>query len=381
MKKLIILLSLICLVNGVICAQAIQRRVLDLPEVDGYELLKCDFHLHTVFSDGYVWPTVRVDEAITEGLDAIALTEHIELRTRILAIDSTLSKISHNIAYDMAKKQADAAGVILIKGAEITRAMPPGHFNAIFLPDANPLAEYVNPENKLDGSNIVETLAKAKELGAFVFWNHPWFQNPQNIAEWMPIHEELYQKGLITGVEVINATRYDAEILKWCLDKDLTILSNTDAHHPVTPGLYGYHRTMTIVFAKEKSEAGIREALENRRSVAYLHGHIYGKEEFIRPLFENAIEVDVHGNTDGNAYLILKNNTSIEYSFRIPEKPQDFRIHIYTDKVVVPAKGQIVLILSGEGLKTGNRFDLKVEVENAHVGPDKRLISTISFVK
>lgn len=50
------------------------RRELRLPEIDGYQLLKCDFHVHTIFSDGIVWPTLRVQEAWEEGLDAIAIT-------------------------------------------------------------------------------------------------------------------------------------------------------------------------------------------------------------------------------------------------------------------------------------------------------------------
>jgi 3',5'-nucleoside bisphosphate phosphatase len=34
--------------------------------------------MHTIFSDGDVWPTVRVQEAYMEGLDVIAITDHIE---------------------------------------------------------------------------------------------------------------------------------------------------------------------------------------------------------------------------------------------------------------------------------------------------------------
>ena len=36
------------------------RTEISIPGFDGYETLKCDFHIHTVFSDGSVWPTVRV---------------------------------------------------------------------------------------------------------------------------------------------------------------------------------------------------------------------------------------------------------------------------------------------------------------------------------
>jgi histidinol phosphatase-like PHP family hydrolase len=40
--------------------------------------LVVDLHTHSVFSDGHVWPSVRVGEAIADGLDAVAITEHLE---------------------------------------------------------------------------------------------------------------------------------------------------------------------------------------------------------------------------------------------------------------------------------------------------------------
>ncbi len=51
---------------------------INFPDILGQKTLKCDLHMHTVFSDGSVWPTVRVDEALRLGLDAIAITDHIE---------------------------------------------------------------------------------------------------------------------------------------------------------------------------------------------------------------------------------------------------------------------------------------------------------------
>ena len=31
----------------------------NFPDIPGYKTLKCDFHTHTVFSDGSVWPDIR----------------------------------------------------------------------------------------------------------------------------------------------------------------------------------------------------------------------------------------------------------------------------------------------------------------------------------
>ncbi len=54
------------------------RHEINIPDILDYKTLKCDLHIHTVFSDGLVRPTVRVDEAWREGPDAISITDHIE---------------------------------------------------------------------------------------------------------------------------------------------------------------------------------------------------------------------------------------------------------------------------------------------------------------
>ncbi len=55
-----------------------QESSLYFPDIDNYITLKCDLHIHTAFSDGQVWPDYRVTEAIMDGLDVIAITDHIE---------------------------------------------------------------------------------------------------------------------------------------------------------------------------------------------------------------------------------------------------------------------------------------------------------------
>ncbi len=110
------------------------RREIHVPDILGYKTLKCDFHMHTIFSDGYVWPTVRVDEAWQEGLDAIAITDHIEYRPHKQDLVADLNR-----SYEIALPQAKEKGLLLVKAAEITRETPPGHFNALFIDDVTPL--------------------------------------------------------------------------------------------------------------------------------------------------------------------------------------------------------------------------------------------------
>ena len=61
-------------------------RPLNFPDIPGYKSLKTDLHIHTVFSDGYVWPNIRVMEALRDNLDAISLTEHLEYQPHLTDI-------------------------------------------------------------------------------------------------------------------------------------------------------------------------------------------------------------------------------------------------------------------------------------------------------
>ena len=63
-----------------------------------------------------------------------SITDHVEYQRYGVDV-----KKDHNRSYELARPNAEAYGLMIIQGAEITRKMPPGHLNAIFISDANPL--------------------------------------------------------------------------------------------------------------------------------------------------------------------------------------------------------------------------------------------------
>ncbi|HDR51185.1 MAG TPA: histidinol-phosphatase, partial [Mariniphaga anaerophila] len=130
-------------------------KIIHIPNIPGFHTLKCDFHMHTVFSDGTVWPTVRVEEAWREGLDAISITDHIEYRPHSKDVVS-----DHNRSFEIAEPLAKSLNILLIRGAEITRSMPPGHLNALFIRNAN----------LLEREDVFDALREARDQGAFIFW-------------------------------------------------------------------------------------------------------------------------------------------------------------------------------------------------------------------
>ena len=165
-KKLIISLLIILICSPTFSQN--NKRKIDFPNIKGYYTLSTDFHQHTVFSDGSVWPTIRVQESFRDGLDAISLTEHLEYQP----YSEDIPNPDRNRSYQVAKKYADNINsslnkeekLLIVNGQEITRKMPPGHLNAIFVENANLL---LNKEDSIQG--IIE----ANNQGAFVFWNHP----------------------------------------------------------------------------------------------------------------------------------------------------------------------------------------------------------------
>ena len=52
-------LAVVCALAAPASGQAIRYEI-HFPTPPGYQTLACDLHMHTVFSDGLVWPTVRV---------------------------------------------------------------------------------------------------------------------------------------------------------------------------------------------------------------------------------------------------------------------------------------------------------------------------------
>jgi hypothetical protein len=273
------------------------RREIHFPDILGYQTLKCDLHMHTVFSDGLVWPTVRVDEAWREGLDVISITDHIEYQPHKRDIPT-----NHNRPYEIARGSARDKNILLIRGAEITRETPPGHFNAIFLRNVNPL----------DTEELTDAVKAATEQGGFVFWNHPGWK-PEHKG-WFDIHTTLYENKWLHGIEVANGDSYYPEAHQWCLEKNLTMMGNSDIHPPAlkSEATSENHRTMTLVFVRERNEEAFKEALVDGRTVVWFGTQLIGRRKYLRALFEESVEIGKpYRSYRGTIWVEINNQSDI----------------------------------------------------------------------
>lgn len=333
------------------------QRKIEFPDLPDYQTLISDLHQHTVFSDGSVWPDIRVKEALFDGVDVIALTEHLEYQPH----QKDLPHKDRNRSYELAKDYAKNHDLIVIHGAEITRDLPPGHSNALFIQDANQLVH----------DDYMDAFREAKKQGAFIFWNHPnWVgQNTQGITELSPIHEALIKEGLLHGVEVTNENTFADQALTIANEHELTILGTSDIHELIDwlfdiPG--GGHRPVTLVFAKERSELGVKEALFEGRTVAWYQNSLIGQEKYLIPLIESSLVVDtayyqMYGNKETQiANVVIFNHSDATY---LLNNESDFSFYHATD--VIQLNPQTSTTLSVKTIKSLSSFELNFEVLNA----------------
>ncbi|HRE52757.1 MAG TPA: Sb-PDE family phosphodiesterase [Flavitalea sp.] len=305
---------------------AAQRDSVSLPDIPGFVTLKCDFHLHTAFSDGHVWPTFRVNEAVRDNMDAISLTEHIDYEGAPDEIQRNYNR-SYEIALERAKTRGK--GLLIIKGAEISPRVPPYHNNAIFLKDIDALPigymksgkkQFVM-QDKPTKEQLMAPFLEAQKQGAFVFYNHPgyswWDKKDTNI--FTSFHQELYDKGILRGVEVANSGRYNIIAHRLAMKYNLTMFSNTDEHYDAYARYEKTHRPMTLVFAREKSEKAIREALDTRRTAVYVDDYIIARQPEAEALFKASLSINArYATRNGEKIIVVSifNRSSVPYRTR-----------------------------------------------------------------
>lgn len=360
MKKLILILLLFLSLVGQ--SQVNVRKEIIIPEIENYIALKGDFHVHTIFSDGTVWPTNRIEEAWREGLDVISITDHLEYQPHKAYVDTNT-----NNAFIIAKEYAQNIGIILIPGAEITRDMPPGHLNALFVTDTEPL----KTKNALDAINA------AYKQGAFIFWNHPaWKAQVPGTPYISDMMADLIKKGIVKGMEVVNEDEYSSYPHQWCIDKNITMMGNSDVHAPMNDFLQEFnieHRPMTILFTRDSSIASIKEALISGRTIIWHRDNIIGKESLLKPLFENSIRVTRTGRY-GKNYLWIEIENKSSFTFILQSDAID-TYNYYRCNVIYPLSRSRVLIK--KDMIKGNKLDF--EVSNMLVSPGKGLVSGITL--
>ncbi len=332
---------------GVISDKGVRNEIY-IPKVKGYNVYKADLHTHTIYSDGDITPALRVNEAWCDGLDIIAITDHMEYRrvereifqymkdyidpayrgkgavnTNVLNRDPDSNGIlvDFNVASTAAEKEAKRLGLMAIKGVEITRGKL-GDYNALFTTDNNALYD----------PNLEQTIRNARAQGAFIIHNHP--QYSKNTESTLPPHcEDFYAKGLIDGIELANGFTHYNRLFDFCFKGKYTPFATSDAHYLITARFPNagkeYYRNMTLILAKNRTDKAIKEALKAGRTIAYSANMLIGTEKLLLELFEACVEVEKVGTDWKKLGVLVRNKSSLPFAVSKDGK----------NEYIVPANG------------------------------------------
>lgn len=315
------------------------RTEIIIPQVNGMNFYKADLHIHTIYSDGDVTPDMRVLEAWYDGLDIIAITDHMEYRrieremlqymdryvredlrekgavnTNIMrqGPDSVGVLVDFNVAYKSAARKAKDYGLLVVRGVEVTRKHN-GDYNALFTTDNNAIYD----------PSLEQTLRNARAQGAFIVHNHPDYDanTANNITQ---IANSLYEKGLIDGVEVANGRKTWAYLYTYAVSGGYTPMANSDAHEYIywkygRPGDYEIprYRNMNLILAGSLTENDIHEALKAGNTIAYSNNNLIGKADLLEALFEASIEFRIQRTSSTQHHVIAVNRSSLPYYFKV----------------------------------------------------------------
>ena len=336
--------------------------IASFPDVDGLKVLSVDLHTHSVFSDGHVWPSIRAEEAARDAIDGIAITEHLEWQPHL----SDIPNPDRNRAYHETVRSAKKLDVLVIPGVEITRLDDPGHINAVFIQDANPLVQ-ASGISDYQEAHLFETEAEAVELarsqseafaaahnierdgkifwapfesramymtllnfgvaaerdprtvlnaaaeqGAFTFWNHPSFDTAN--SKLSKFHASAIKGGVLHGVEIANGDHYYPNAHRLAMKHGLTLIGTSDVHQLIAwdyDRQKNQHRPVTLVLAAERSEAGIKKALFEKRTVVLWNHTLIGRKSELQPLLEASVTLEqAEPANNGRTRLFIRNHSS-----------------------------------------------------------------------
>ena len=378
-------------------------RIINFPNTDKYKVIVADLHTHSVFSDGAVWPNVRVEEAVRDGIDLLAITEHLEYQPHIDDIPHPDRNRSFDIAEDIAKNK----DLTVINGAEITRMFPPGHINAIFIEDANKLI-YLDeakiseakeilkevPEESLTNYEdlswledaalaslwpVKSALIEARNQNAFTFWNHPAWSSEEFIGQPMlrEIHKEFFRDNLLHGIEVANGDGYSEEAFRIALEYGLTVLGTSDVHGLIDwdyPSSIGAHRPVTLILSESNSSDAIKSSLFSGKTVVWFKNNLIGLENNILELtnsYLKAKKVEILENSD-IARVEIENVSDMRFIIQVLDQSSV----VNESNLIEIAPNEKTVLQIDNGIDKGS---LDVKILNAFIAPNKNLLTTLKF--
>ncbi len=228
------------------------------PELCARYPLRCDFHIHTLYSDGRATPAEMLIRGRELGLDIAVITDHNAYQGSIDGLEA---------------RQRLGLNLISMPGEEVSG--PNWHIVAINA--STGIADLADAPLGSGNSAAWEyealrwAIQSTQAHGGRAFLAHPYWVVDRGYHLPVPMYDRVLAEGILDGIELLGDVRYQNNVrsLARYLDfraagLDIPILGNSDTHR--TDHTYGTY--WTVVFAREPTPAAVLEAIAEGWSVA-----------------------------------------------------------------------------------------------------------------
>ena len=172
-------------------------------------------------------------------------------------------------------------------------------------------------------------------------------------------------------IEVANGDSYYPEAQEWALEKNLTMLGNSDIHGPAlqletSPE---NHRTMTLVFVREKSAKALEEALVEGRTAVWFKNQLIGRKKYLDAIFEKSVEIrKPYHKSRGTIWIEIRNHSDIDMDMERAGK-------LGPGTLMLPANATTVLKTKVD--EGAEKAELSYVVRNFGIAPEKGVHTAI----
>lgn len=216
-------------------------------EIDGYQVLAADFHVHSAtWSDGALTPWGLVLEAQRQGLDVIAVTGHNQVSD---------GRVARWVAREL-------GGPLVLTGQEILA--PHHHVIAVGIDRV--------VDSRLP---VADQIDAVHQQGGVAIAAHP------RTTFWPAFDSTALER--LDGAEICHPVVYgrpdiQRELEAFAEKGTFAAIGSSDFH-----GLGRMGMCRTLVFARDGSAPSVLEALRARRTVVYADGgHVFGPAELVQ---------------------------------------------------------------------------------------------------
>jgi hypothetical protein len=218
------------------------------PEIASRRPLRCDFHIHTTYSDGKDTLEQMLVRGRSLGLDALAITDHNQYQGNREAVDLL---------------RRAGSGLVYVMGEEVTSWT----WHMLSLGASGP----VGFTSELEGyQGMRRTIDRIHALGGHAFLAHPYWTSRRRTNQPVEEYERLLAEGGIDGIELFGEVLWEENLRSLARYAEIPatqkppILGNSDTH--AMEHTFGSYNS--IVFAEELTPQSILDAVSQHLSVA-----------------------------------------------------------------------------------------------------------------